>query len=126
MILVKTNHPCLRVGRHIRYVLHTPFRIVYNKILVGLSFLSILSVVLLIFYTFKATIACYSFTSLILSFAYRIYHTLQMGNNGNYNVNSGDDNNTENLQTPPSMLEQLLIVQNQLSTNHGADATCTA
>jgi predicted carbohydrate-binding protein with CBM5 and CBM33 domain len=55
-----------------------------------------------------------------------ITYTLQMGNSGNCNVNNCDDNNTENQQTPPSMLEQLLIVQTQLSTSHGADATCTA
>jgi hypothetical protein len=44
-----------------------------------------------------------------------------MMNNGNYNINNGDDNNIRN--PPPPTLEHVTAIQGQLFQNHGANAT---
>jgi hypothetical protein len=92
---------CLSASVNVRYDLHTPLGL-YNKILVGYLY-SYLSPLKLSFHTTLHPHPFFHISSNLI---------LQMMNNGNYNINNGDDNNTRN-PLPPT-LEHIMAIQGQL------------
>jgi hypothetical protein len=84
---------------------HTPLGL-YNKILVGYLLFHLYSYLSPLKLSFRATLHSHPF------FCISSKLIIQMTNNGNYNINNGDDNNTRHV--PPPTLEHITAKQGQL------------